>query len=67
MLLTRKSQITGIEHTMDLDITQEQINKFNSGALIQEAFPHLKAADREFVLSGITAEEWDHFMTEPDE
>ena len=29
------------------------------GALVQEAFPNLSAAEREFILTGITAEEWE--------
>lgn len=63
MLITRKSSITGVEHTKELSVTNEQIGAFYAGALIQEAFPHLSAGDREFILSGITQEEWDEHMS----
>ena len=60
MEITRKSSATGKTHTLDLPITQEQIDKYNSGALVQDAFPHLTADQREFIISGATAEEWDN-------
>lgn len=63
MLVTRKSSITGVVHTKELNVTEEQFTAFNNGALIQEAFPHLNAGDREFILSGITQEEWDEHMS----
>jgi hypothetical protein len=63
MLLTRKSSITGKEHTRELDITQEQLNHYQTGyGLIQEVFPNLSADDREFIMSGITPEEWNEHM-----
>lgn len=58
MEITRNSRATGKVHTIDLPITQEQIDKYNSGALVQDAFPHLTADQREFIVSGATAEEW---------
>jgi len=64
MLVTRKSMFTGIERTLDLDITQEQINVYNNGAKIQDAFPHLSADDREFIMTGVTADEWDNVFGE---
>lgn len=63
MQIVRRSQITGVEHTMDLDINLEQISKFNAGALIQDAFPHLSAEEREFYLTGVTEDEWQKYMT----
>ena len=44
---------------MDLDITEEQIQKWQQGELIQNAFPNLSASEREFIKTGITDEEWD--------
>ena len=58
MIITRKSQISGKTHSMDLPITEEQIVRFEAGELIQRAFPHLNADQREFILTGITQEEW---------
>lgn len=59
MLVTRKSMFTGIERTLDLPITEEQVQRYRAGAYIQDAFPQLKAADREFIKTGVTEEEWD--------
>lgn len=67
MEITRNSHATGKVHTIDLPITQEQIDKYNSGALVQDAFPHLTADQREFIISGTTAEEWDNLFKGLDE
>jgi len=59
MPITRTSMITGITHTRDLPVTQEQIDRWQNGeALIQDAMPQLSNPDREFVKTGITPEEW---------
>ena len=44
---------------MDLPCTQEQIDAWVGGELIQNAIPQLDAAQREFLISGSTSEEWD--------
>lgn len=58
MLVTRKSIITGKTHELDLPITPAQALAYEKGALVQDAFPHLTDAEREFFISGITEEEW---------
>ena len=57
MKITRTSMYSDITRTRDLDITQEQIDAWQSGTLIQNAFPDLSDTDREFFLTGITANE----------
>lgn len=60
MLVTRRSIKSGIERTLDLPITEEQMQEWQLGKkLIQEAFPNLTADQREFLRTGMTAEEWD--------
>ncbi len=66
MEITRKSRATGKTHTLDLPITQAQVDKYNSGAFVQDAFPNLTADQREFIISGTTAEEWDELFGEED-
>jgi len=66
MEITRKSVLTGAVHTKDIDITQQQYSDYIDGALAQEAFPHLSAEDREFIISGATPEEWKELMEEED-
>ena len=58
MLITRKSLISGNTNTMSLPITEEQYTAWEQGTLVQVAMPHLSPDEREFVMSGITPEEW---------
>ena len=45
-------------------LTQEQLDQYESGdVLIQDVLPHLTPAEREFIMTGITDEEWKQFMT----
>lgn len=59
MFITKKSILTGIERTLDLDVTQDQIDAWHNGMLIQDAMPNLSPEDREFIMTGITSDEWD--------
>lgn len=65
MIVTKKSMYSGKFNTMDLPITEEQIARWQSGTLIQNAFPNLNADQREFLMTGILPEEWDVMF--PDE
>lgn len=68
MQITRKSMLTGIVHTIDLNITEDQIKKYNDGMLIQDAFPNLTDSEREFIISGIVDTEWNEaFPDDEDE
>lgn len=58
MILRRTSLISNKVNEMDLDITQEQLNRWRRGEKIQNVFPHLTADEREFIMTGITPEEW---------
>ncbi len=45
---------------MELDVTEAQLNRYNSGRFtLQDCFPNLSADEREFIKSGITADEWE--------
>jgi hypothetical protein len=67
MEITRKSEYSGITRTLDLNITQEQLDNFNNGVHLQRAFPHLPPAEREFIKTGITGEEWNEMFPPEDE
>jgi len=60
MKITRKSTLTGIVRSRDIDVTAEQIQAWVDGVLIQDAMPHLNVDDREFIMTGIILEEWDN-------
>jgi hypothetical protein len=65
MIITKKSQITGIEHKMDIPMTEKQFIEWFELAnprLVQDIFPELSAEQREFLVSGITPEEWDEHV-----
>lgn len=58
MLITRQSLMTGVTRTLEIPVTAEQLKAWESGAVIQEAMPELEPALREFLITGIIAEEW---------
>ena len=64
MEITRTSMYSGITRSRILDITEEQIEAYRNGALIQNAFPDLSDTDREFFLTGITRNEWIEMFSE---
>jgi hypothetical protein len=66
MVITRISPFTGITRMREITVTQEQLDRWQAGELIQNAMPNLSADDREFVMTGITAEEWDEAFGEDD-
>jgi hypothetical protein len=58
MKITRTSMFSNIERTKDLPITEDQLKDWNNGTVIQKAMPNLSCADREFIITGVTDEEW---------
>lgn len=64
MEITKASALSGNINTREIDCTQEQMENFLNGTKVQDAFPHLSADDREFILSGITPEEWNEVFGE---
>ena len=58
MLITKKSMFSGEWNTMDIPVTQSQIDDWESGTLIQDAMPNVSADDREFLMTGVTPDEW---------
>jgi hypothetical protein len=58
MQITRTSIFSGIKRTLEIDISEEQYQNWSSGDLFQNCAPHLSADDREFIMTGVTPEEW---------
>ena len=68
--VTRLSALSRTYNTMELPISQEHLEKFDAvgGGLVQHVFPNLNVEQREFLLSGITPQEWnDTFGEEENE
>jgi len=62
MIITRQSILSKKISTMDIDVSHEQIAQWEGGMLIQNAMPHLCEDEREFIMTGITPDEWDAHM-----
>lgn len=62
MQVTRTSIYSSKTRTLDLDITAAQLAELNDPhreRLIQDIVPQLSNEHREFLLTGMTQEEWD--------
>lgn len=64
----RTSQLSGEYHTMELPISESDFitryNQWQRGMHIQNAFSNLTASQREFIMTGITPEEWDEMASD---
>lgn len=58
MKVTRKSPFSGKTNTREIDITPEQLRAWQNGRKIQDVMWNVSADDREFIMTGITPEEW---------
>ena len=67
MIITKTSSLSGIVRTMDLPITEEQLNNLEDGMSIQDAMPNLTPNEREFILTGVVQEEWEELFAGFDE
>ncbi len=67
MVVVAVSALSGEKHAMPLDIPEAQVYDWVNGASIQDAMPHLSPEDREFLMTGITAKEWDSISLFSDE
>jgi hypothetical protein len=56
--IIRKSPFSGDTNVMTLDVSEAQLEDWQSGTLIQDAMPDLSADEREFIMTGITPTEW---------
>jgi hypothetical protein len=54
----RKCPFTNKTNSMVLDVTEEQVARWENGELIQNTMPNLSADEREFIMTGITPEQW---------
>jgi len=46
-------------NTRNIQVSQFELREWKNGALIQDAMPNISADDREFLMTGITPEEWE--------
>ncbi len=71
MRIERTSPLTGQVNVMELDVTEEQLGEFygprEGRRLVQEIFPELTPAEREFLMTGYTQEDWDVMFPEEED
>lgn len=67
MKITRVDPFTQKENTLDLNVTEEQLQAWHDGALIQNVMPHLSADEREFIMTGLMPESWEEIFKGHDE
>lgn len=69
MQITRTSILTGITRTLEIDCTEDQLKSWMIGEdLIQNIMPNLTPNEREFIMTGVTEEEWESsFDDKPDD
>ena len=57
--VTIKVKCKHCESIYKLRVYPEDIDKYQSGELIQDAFPYLSSSERELIISGICPDCWD--------
>lgn len=67
--VSARSSITGKVTSRDIPAWAIKIKEWMDDRTknIQDVFPNMSPEDREFLLTGITPEEWNSFMIDPDE
>jgi hypothetical protein len=58
MKITRTSPFSGKTNTREIAVTADQLAEWQNGKMIQDVMWNLSADDREFLMTGITPEEW---------
>ncbi len=67
MIIRRRSVITRKLNVMNIAVTEEQIKKWQEGMMIQDAMPDLSVNEREFLINGVTPEEWNMYIGEEED
>ena len=62
MLITKRSTYSGKENTLDINVKEEQLRMYEKGCHPRSAFSNLKEEEIEFLIYGVTLNEWDEMM-----
>ena len=67
MKVTKTSPFSGEKRTLEVNITEEVMDKFRKGKInASQAFYQLPESERRFLVDGITPEEWEEMFEEED-
>jgi hypothetical protein len=64
MLIKRICPVSGEVKCQYIAVTQDQLDDWLAGVLIQNAMPNLSADEREFIMTGITSDVWEQMFSE---
>ncbi len=68
MIIKATSKLTGVTHIREIPITKEDLVRVEENdECIQIIAPYLSSDDREFLITGITPEEWKEVFWEEEE
>ena len=56
MILYRKSPVTGEANVMNIPVTRQQLDAWESGERVKNVFPNLTSVQKEFIKFGIINE-----------
>jgi hypothetical protein len=62
MLITKFSPHSMRDNTREIDVSQSQLDAWKAGELIQNVMPNLSPDDREFLMTGLTPEDWEEMF-----
>lgn len=62
MLIKKRDPFTGKLNTLEINVTQKQIELWKSGTFIQDAMPTITPSEREFIMTGIWDDSWDSYV-----
>ena len=65
--IERKSPFTGMVNEMEIELDPNDYVNWKNGVNIQDALPYLTADEREFIKTGIYADEWEQLFPAPTE
>lgn len=68
MKVTRRCPFTKEVNTLEIPgLTQDMIDRWQAGGLIQNVMPNLTADEREFIMTGITSKVWEELFKKDEE
>jgi len=62
MLVSKFSPHSMKDNVRDIPVTQEQLDAWQGGELIQNAMPNISPDDREFLMTGLTPDDWNEMF-----
>jgi hypothetical protein len=64
MLITRTNILSDQASTMDIAVTYDELKRIESGEPVHEVIPHIPGPEREFFISGIKPDQWQHYFNQ---